>query len=154
EDGVGTLRARVAVVVDELEADVGVVQRAQGILEWNEGREDLLHLARHRRSEDLQRVAVALHGLAELVHRAGRGIALGVEQARLQLLQFGDHPIPQTMAAELARRLELLEASEGLQPILLPAGNGGAERLGPAWKARREVLPDVAQSGALERFRL
>jgi len=58
-------------VVHQLEADVGVVQCSERLLERFERVQDLLDLCLHRRLQELQRVAVLLHSLAELVHRSG-----------------------------------------------------------------------------------
>jgi len=59
------------VIVDQLEANVRVVQCSERLLERLERAQDLLDLRRHRRLQELQRVAVLLHPFAELVHRSG-----------------------------------------------------------------------------------
>src|SRR5262249_49527328 len=58
--------------------------------------------------------------------------------------------ITRPVSGELPRGLEALDAGEGLQPVLLPAGNRRAERLGLSGKAGLEVLPHVTQGRALE----
>lgn len=137
--------------VDQLDAHVGVVQRAQRFLERDEGAEDLLDLGRHCRLEQFERVAEALRRLPQLVHRRGRRVLLGVDDPSLELLEVRDELRAHPVTTELASGFEVLELPEVLETATFPHRDRGAQRVRPFRKTGAEALADMAQRGALER---